>query len=120
MPLRPRSFLPGTSSAAGRIPSGIVTGIEQRTVGIFAVLVGITEQDFSERRQIGVGGGVVDPRRLLPLPIEHRLADPVVEAERLDVAEVVRRQARQRREAGLPTLVLQLRLPVVEPARCDA
>ena len=60
VPLRPRSFLAGASSAGGRIPCGIVTRIEEWTVGVFSVLVGVAQEHFSKRRQIGVGGRVVD------------------------------------------------------------
>ena len=62
---------------------GIVPLLDQRPICIARVLVGIAEQKFPERGDIGVVDRVAQARWLVALPIDDRLAYAVLEAERL-------------------------------------
>ena len=85
VPLRPRSFLSGASSAEQRRAGGV--GFEQRPLGVFVVFVRVTEEKFSQRDNVGVIdlwlGGIT-----VPLPIDPRLADAIGKPERLDTVEI--------------------------------
>jgi hypothetical protein len=91
--------------------------VEQRAVGVEAVLVAVAEQDLAKGEQIAVLQPVSAIGHELALPIEPRLAHPVGKAERLDLAEIKGGQGPLEAERLVPVLALNLLLPRLEPAR---
>ena len=94
----------------------IMGRVEQRPVGMAAVLVAVAEHDLARRHQVGVGGGLLVVGREQAPPVDARLAQPVGEAERLDLAHVEGRQALLQAKGPLPFGPLDGRLPGLEPA----
>ncbi len=94
----------------------IMGRVEQRPVGMAAVLVAVAEHDLARRHQVGVFGRLLVVGREQAPPVDARLAQPVGEAERLDLAHVEGRQALLQAKGPVPFGPLDGRLPGLEPA----
>ena len=96
---------------------GIVSLLDQRPIGVTRVLVGIAEQEFSERCDIGVVERIAQALRLVAFPIENWLAYAVLEAERLIRTVVVRGEDSEFSERCRPGLPFDLDFPARQPLR---
>ena len=79
----------GASSAGGRSSAlAIRARVDQGTLGVAAVLVAVAEHDFARSDHVDVLDRLLVVRIERAPPVELRLAQPVDEAERLDLAHV--------------------------------
>ena len=77
-------------------------GIDQRPIGVLAVLVSIAEQELAKRHPVAVGD-VRSQGLVALLPIDLRLADAVAEPERLVPLQVAGMKALQLVERFIPS-----------------
>ena len=71
----------------GKQPSARGIGIDQRSIGVFAVFIAIPEEKLAKRNDVAVVK-LTSQHVALLLPIDFRLADTILETERFEPIKI--------------------------------
>ncbi len=95
---------------------GIRARVDQGTLGVAAVLVAVAEHDFARSDHVDILDRLLVVGIERTSPVELRLAQPVDEAERLDLADIEGVKTLLVAERRVPIGALDRFLPRLEPA----